>query len=223
MWSCSHSCSGGVAGCYWHCSFCCPYRCSTQEACPPAISWNVFWHSFVCVCVCVWVQASPRVHLTGVGVPQCVLGFKYPPSIEAGRRDKGWGNRKINGRMEPCRYRAVPINSRWGKGDSTTSLTPPFRLKLHHFYSRFSLISLPQSVFPSFFTLREPVVFYSWNCASCFSPPENLFQNVKPCTFFGCFWNIYKALNMSKCGCLLCKGPLNTGMFLWPYICTSST
>lgn len=50
----------------------------------------------VCVYVCesVWcvsesVRADPRVCLTGVGVPQCVLGFKYPPSIEAGRRDKG--------------------------------------------------------------------------------------------------------------------------------------
>lgn len=102
---------------------------------------------FVCVCVYVRVQACRRfrVCLTGVGVPQCVLGFKYPPSIEAGRRDKGWGNRKINGRMEPCRYRAVPINSQWGKGDSKTfparSLTPPFRLKLHHFYYSFSLIS----------------------------------------------------------------------------------
>lgn len=32
---------------------------------------------------------SVCARLTGVGVPQCVLGFKYPPSIEAGRRDKG--------------------------------------------------------------------------------------------------------------------------------------
>lgn len=29
-----------------------------------------------------------------------------------------------------------------------------FRLKLHHFYYGFSLIPLPLSVFPSFFTLR---------------------------------------------------------------------
>lgn len=45
----------------------------------------------VCVCVCVHVCevcGQIRVCLTGVGVPQCVLGFKYPPSIEAGRRDK---------------------------------------------------------------------------------------------------------------------------------------
>lgn len=42
-----------------------------------------------CVCVSESVRADPRVCLTGVGVPQCVLGFKYPPSIEAGRRDKG--------------------------------------------------------------------------------------------------------------------------------------
>lgn len=45
------------------------------------------------VCVCVYmhvkVRGQVRVCLTGVGVPQCVLGFKYPPSIEAGRRDKG--------------------------------------------------------------------------------------------------------------------------------------
>lgn len=44
-------------------------------------------------CVCVGAHAGERAGLcaclTGVGVPECVLGFKYPPSIEAGRRDKG--------------------------------------------------------------------------------------------------------------------------------------
>lgn len=43
----------------------------------------------VCMCVCASVRAGLCVCLTEVGVPQCVLGFKYPPSIEAGRRDKG--------------------------------------------------------------------------------------------------------------------------------------
>ncbi len=46
---------------------------------------------FACVCVGARasVRAGPCACLTGVGVPECVLGFKYPPSIEAGRRDKG--------------------------------------------------------------------------------------------------------------------------------------
>ena len=117
----------------------------------------------VCVCVrvckCASVRAGPCVCLTGVGVPQCVLGFKYPPSIEAGRRDKGWGNRKINGRMEPCRYRAVPINSRWGKGDSKTfpprSLTPPFSTEITPLLLR--LLTHP-SAFVSFSIFLYPEV-----------------------------------------------------------------
>lgn len=49
----------------------------------------------LCACVCVRTHGCKcatvcaRECLTGVGVPQCVLGFKYPPSIEEGRRDKG--------------------------------------------------------------------------------------------------------------------------------------
>lgn len=51
----------------------------------------------------------------------------------------------------------------------------------------------PLSVFPSRSTPRWPVVFYSWNSASCvfFPPPENLFENVKPCTFFVFLKNLW--------------------------------
>lgn len=157
---------------------------------------------FVCVCVCVRVCTSVRaglcVCLTGVGVPQCVLGFKYPPSIEAGRRDKGWGNRKINGRMEPCRYRAVPINSHWGKGDSKTF---PARSLAHSLllfdwnYTTFITASHSSLCLCQFFHLSlpwgSPSFFIHESVPHVFFPPENLFENVKPCTIFVFLKNVW--------------------------------
>lgn len=144
------------------------------------------------------------VCLTGVGVPQCVLGFKYPPSIEAGRRDKGWGNRKINGRMEPCRYRAVPINSRWGKGgfqniprslahcsfsNEIAPLLLPFHTHLSAFVG-FSILLYPEVACRFLFMEERLVLFFSsksiWKC-------KTLYILVR-------FWKMYESLKMFKYG-----------------------
>lgn len=161
---------------------------------------------FVCVwvyarmCVCASVQAGPCVCLTGVGVPQCVLGFKYPPSIEAVRRDKGWGNRKINGRMEPCRYRAVPINSHWGKGgfqNIPRSLTPPFSteitplllLLLTHLspFVSFSIFLYPEVACRFLFMKLCRMFFFS-------SPPWKPIWKCKILYIFLCCLKIHEAL-----------------------------
>lgn len=114
--------------------------------------------------------------------------------------------------MEPCRYRAVPINSHWGKreggkkggvGDSKTfparSLAPPFRLKLQHFYYHFTLISQSLSDFPSFFYPEVNCRFFIHETAPRAAPPPLKPVWICKTLYTVCFWKMYESLNMFKC------------------------
>jgi len=75
---------------------------------------------------------------------------------EEGIKDEGTG--KSMAEWNPAGIELFQLTLTEEEGDSKTlrarSVTPSFQQKLHHFYYHFTLISLPLSVFPSFFTLR---------------------------------------------------------------------